>query len=75
MDTTTLALAVLVGEFLIILILLWHLGREASGYEKKYRSDEREAIIKIIQSTRRRSVSAETNEFRDLLVDKLRGRG
>lgn len=74
MDTTTLSLAVLAGEFIIILILLGHLGRESAGYERKHRSDEREAIIKVIQNTRRRSVSDETNEFRNVLIEKIRQR-
>lgn len=74
MDITTLSLAVLTGEFIIILILLGHLGREAAGYEKKHKADEREAIIKLIQNTRRRSVGDETNEFREALVEKIKAR-
>jgi hypothetical protein len=69
-----LTLLVLAAEFVIILVLFWHLGREESGREKKYRSDERDLIIRLIQSTRRRSVSDETNEFREILVEKLKNR-
>lgn len=75
MDVTTVALAVLAGKFIIILILLGHLGRESAGHERKYRADEREAILKLVQNTRRRSVSEETNEFREVLVEKIKGRG
>lgn len=74
MDTIYLSLAVLAGEFIIILILLGKLGRESDKHENKYRSDEREAIIKVIQNTRRRSVGEETNEFRNTLIDKIRNR-
>lgn len=74
MDITTLSLAVLAGEFIIILILLGHLGRESAGHERKHRADEREAIIKVIQNTRRRSVGDETNEFRNVLIEKIRQR-
>lgn len=74
MDITTLSLAVLIGEFIIILILLGHLGRESAGYEKKHKAEEREAIIKLIQNTRRRSVKAETNEFREALIEKIKAR-
>lgn len=74
MDITTLSLAVLAGEFIIILILLGHLGRESAAHERRHRADEREAIIKVIQNTRRRSVSDETNEFRNVLIDKIKAR-
>lgn len=74
MDITTLSLAVLAGEFIIILILLGHLGRESAAHERRHRADEREAIIKVIQNTRRRSVGEETNEFRDALIEKIKAR-
>ena len=74
MDITTLSLAVLAGEFIIILILLGHLGRESAGHERKHQADEREAIIKVIQNTRRRSVGDETNEFRNVLIEKIKQR-
>ena len=73
-NVQTLALIVLAAEFVIILVLFWHLGRESGEYEKKHRSDERDLIIRLIQSTRRRSVSDETNEFREILVEKLKNR-
>jgi hypothetical protein len=74
MDTIYLSLAVLAGEFIIILILLGKLGRESDKYEQKYKAEEREAIVKVIQNTRRRSVGEETNEFRDALIEKIRSR-
>lgn len=74
LNVTNLSIGVLVGEFIIILVLMWHLGRESAAHERKHRADEREAIIKVIQNTRRRSVGDETNEFRNVLIEKIRQR-
>lgn len=76
LNVTTLSIGVLVGEFIIIMILMWHLGRESMAHERKARADEREAIVKVVQSTRRGlNKSPEVVELRDALVDKLRSRG
>lgn len=74
LNVTNLSLGVLVGEFIIILVLMWHLGRESAAHERKAKADEREAIVRIIQSTRRGLKTDETNELRDALVDKVRNR-
>ena len=75
LNVTNLSLGVLVGEFIIILMLLWHLGRESAAHERKAKKDEREAIVRLIQSTRRSLKTEETNELRDALIDKVRARG
>lgn len=74
LNVTTLSLGVLVGEFIIILVLMWHLGRESAAHERKAKADEREAIVRIIQSTRRGLKTDEANELRDALIDKVRAR-
>jgi len=74
LNVTNLSIGVLVGEFIIILVLMWHLGRESAAQERKAKAEEREAIVKLIQSTRRGLRGDETNELRDALVDKLRSR-
>ena len=74
LDVVTLSMGVLIGEFIIILVLMWHLGRESAAHERKARADEREAIVRLIQNTRRRSVGEETNEFRNVLIEKIKGR-
>lgn len=74
LDINTISMAAMLGEFIIIMVLLWHLGRESAAHERKARADEREAIVRLIQNTRRRSVGEETNEFRDVLIEKIKGR-
>jgi len=74
LDVVTLSMGVLVGEFIIILVLMWHLGRESAAHERKARADEREAIVKVIQSTRRGLRGDAVNELRDALIDKVRNR-
>ena len=74
LDVVTLSMGVLVGEFIIILYLMWHLGRESTAYSSKAKADEREAIVKVIQSTRRGLRTDEANELRDALIDKVRAR-
>lgn len=74
LDVTTLSLGVLVGEFIIILVLLWHLGRESAAHERRAKAQEREAIVKLLQSTRRGIKTDEANELRDALIDKVRAR-
>lgn len=75
LNVTNLSIGVLVGEFIIILVLMWHLGRESAAHERKAKADEREAIVRIIQSTRRGLRGDETNELRDALIDKIRAKG
>lgn len=74
LNVTTLSLGVLVGEFIIILVLMWHLGRESMAHSAKARADEREAIVRLIQSTRRGIKTDEANELRSALIDKVRAR-
>ena len=74
LTTTNLSLAALLGMFIIIMVLFWHLGRESAAREEKAKADERDAIIRLIQNTRRHSVSTETNEFRSAIVEKLKRR-
>ena len=74
LNVTNLSIGVLVGEFIIILVLMWHLGRESAAHERKSKAEEREAIIKVVQNTRRRSVGDETNEFRNVLIEKIKQR-
>jgi len=73
-DVVTLSMGVLIGEFIIILILMGHLGRESAAHERKNRADEREKIVRLIQSTRRGLKSDEANELRDALIDKVRAK-
>ena len=74
LDVVTLSMGVLVGEFIIILYLMWHLGRESTAHSSKAKADEREAIVKMIQSTRRGLRTDEANELRDALINKVRAR-
>ena len=74
LTVTNLTLGVLVGEFVIILVLFWHIGRESMGHSVKAKADEREAIVRLIQSTRRGLKSADSNELRDALIEKVRAR-
>jgi hypothetical protein len=74
LDVVTLSMGVLVGEFIIILILMGHLGRESAAHERKAKAEEREAIVKVIQSTRRGLRGDAVNELRDALIDKVRSR-
>lgn len=74
LNVTNLSIGVLVGEFIIILVLMWHLGRESAAHERKARAEEREAIVKVIQSTRRGLRGDAVNELRDALIDKVRSR-
>lgn len=75
LDIDTLSLAAMVGEFIIIMVLLWHLGRESMAHERVAKKDEREAIVRLIQSTRRGLKTDEANELRDALIEKVRARG
>ena len=74
LNVINLTLGVLVGEFIIILVLMWHLGRESAAHEHKAKSEERESIVRLIQSTRRGLKTDETNELRDALIEKIRSR-
>ena len=74
LTTTNLTLGVLVGLFLIILILFWHLGRESEAHSAKAKADEREAIVRLIQSTRRGLKGQDAIELRDALIEKVRAR-
>jgi hypothetical protein len=74
LTVTNLTLGVLVGEFVVILVLFWHIGRESMGHSMKAKADEREAIVRLIQSTRRGLKSADSNELRDALIEKVRAR-
>lgn len=74
LNVTNLSLGVLVGEFIIILVLMWHLGRESAAHERKAKADEREAIVRVIQSTRRGLKGEDAIELRDALIDKIRAR-
>lgn len=74
LDVVTLSIGVLIGEFIIILVLMWHLGRESIARESVAKAEEREAIVKLIQSTRRGIRTDEANELRDALIEKIRGR-
>lgn len=74
LDINTVSFAAMLGEFIIIMVLLWHLGRESAAHERKAKKDEREAIVRLIQSTRRGLKTDETNELRDALIDKVRAR-
>lgn len=74
LDVVTLSMLVLAGEFIIILVLFWHLGRESAAHEKKAKAEEREAIVKLVQSTRRGLKADEVNELRGALIDKIRAR-
>lgn len=75
LDIDTISMAAMLGEFIIIMVLLWHLGRESVAHERVAKKDEREAIVRLIQSTRRGLKADETNELRDALIDKVRARG
>lgn len=75
LNVTTLSIGVLVGEFIIILVLMWHLGRESLAHSAKAKADEREAIVRLVQSTRRGLKTEETNQLRDALIEKVRARG
>ena len=74
LNVTNLSIGVLVGEFIIILVLMWHLGRESIARENVAKAKEREAIVKLIQSTRRGIRTDEANELRDALIEKVRSR-
>lgn len=74
LDIDTVSLLAMAGEFVIIVMLLWHLGRESVAHERVAKKDEREAIVRLIQSTRRGLKTDETNELRDALIDKVRAR-
>jgi len=74
LDVVTLSMGVLVGEFIIILVLMWHLGRESIANSNRAKAEEREAIVKVIQSTRRGLRGDAVNELRDALIDKVRSR-
>lgn len=74
LTVTNLTLGVLVGEFVIILILFWHVGRESMAHSARAKSEEREAVVRLIQSTRRGLKGAESNELRDALIEKVRAR-
>jgi hypothetical protein len=74
LNVINLTLGVLVGEFIIILVLMWHLGRESAAHEHKAKAEEREAIVRLIQSTRRALRTEETIELRDALTTKVRNR-
>ena len=74
LDIDTISMAAMLGEFIIIMVLLWHLGRESVAHERVTRKDERESIVRLIQSTRRGLKADETNELRDALIDKVRAR-
>lgn len=74
LTTTNLSLAVLVGMFIIIMVLFWHLGRESAAHSEKAKADEREAIVRLVQSTRRGLKTDETNQLRDALIEKIRSR-
>lgn len=69
-----LSISVLVGLFIIILILFWHLGRESAAYSEKAKAEEREAIVRLVQSTRRGLKTDESNQLRDSLIEKIRAR-
>lgn len=74
LTVTNLTLGVLAGEFVIILVLFWHIGRESMGHSIKAKADEREAIVRLIQSTRRGIKGEESSELRDALIEKVRAR-
>jgi hypothetical protein len=74
LNVTNLTLGVLIGEFIIILVLFWHLGRESTAYSEKAKAEERDAIVRLIQSTRRGIKTDEANELRDALIEKVRAR-
>lgn len=74
LDINTVSAAAMVGEFIIIMVLLWHLGRESMAHERRAKKDEREAIVRLIQSTRRGLKTDEANELRDALIEKIRSR-
>lgn len=74
LTTTNLSIAALAGMFVIIMVLFWHLGRESAAHEKKAREEEREAIVRLVQSTRRGLKTDETNQLRDALIEKIRAR-
>ena len=74
LNVTTLSIGVLVGEFIIILVLMWHLGRESMAHSAKAKADEREAIVRLIQSTRRGLKGEDAIELRDALIEKVRSR-
>lgn len=74
LTTINLSLAVLVGMFVIILVLFWHLGRESAAHSEKAKAEEREAIVRLVQSTRRGLRTDETNQLRDALIEKIRSK-
>ena len=74
LTTTNLSLAALVGMFVIILILFWHLGRESAAHSEKAKAEEREGIVRLVQSTRRGLKTDEANQLRDALIEKIRSR-
>ena len=53
---------------------MWHLGRESEANSNVARAKEREAIVKIIQSTRRGLKGDDAIELRDVLIEKVRAR-
>ena len=74
LTVTNLTLGVIVGLFVIILVLFWHLGRESMAHSAKAKADEREAIVRLIQSTRRGLKGEDAIELRDALIEKVRAR-
>ena len=75
LDVITLSMIVLAGEFVIILVLMWHLGRESAAHSARAKAEEREAIVRLIQSTRRGLRGVDVVELRDALIEKIRSRG
>jgi hypothetical protein len=74
LNVTNLTLGVLIGEFIIILVLFWHLGRESAAHSEKAKAEERDAIVRLVQSTRRGLKADEANQLRDALIEKIRAR-
>jgi hypothetical protein len=74
LNVTNLTLGVLIGEFIIILVLFWHLGRESAAHSEKAKVEERDAIVRLVQSTRRGLKADEANQLRDALIEKIRAR-
>jgi len=56
------------------LILFWHLGRESAAHSEKAKAEEREGIVRLVQSTRRGLKTDEANQLRDALIEKIRSR-
>lgn len=74
LTVTNLTLGVIAGLFVIIMVLFWHLGRESAAHSAKAKADEREAIVRLIQSTRRGLKGQDVVELRDALIEKIRSR-